>query len=438
MNTYLEGAYAPVRDESTAFDLPVTGELPAELDGRYLRNGPNPLLAPDPEKYHWFAGDGMVHGIRLRDGRAEWYRNRFVRSADVARALGEEPRPGPVHGGMDFAANTNVIGHAGRTFAIVEAGGNPYELTDELDTVGPSDFGGTLGGGYTAHPKRDPETGELHSVSYHWAWGDQVRYDVVGVDGRLRTSRMVDVGGPVMVHDMSLTERFAVVYDLPVIFDLEMVAAGRSFPYRWAPDYQARVGLVDRTDPSQVRWFEVEPCYVFHTMNAYDDGDKVVLDVVRHGSMFATTMNGPNEGPPTLDRWTCDLTSGKLLEERLDDRGQEFPRVDERVVGRRHRFGYTAGFVSGTDALVKHDLVAGTSELRRLPGDAGEAVFVPRTADAAEDDGWLMTVVNDPDRGAADLLVLNAADLTGDPQAVVHLPARVPLGFHGNWVPIGQ
>jgi carotenoid cleavage dioxygenase len=435
MNTYLEGAYAPVRDEITAFDLSVTGELPVELDGRYLRNGPNPLLAPDPEKYHWFTGDGMVHGIRLRDGRAEWYRNRYVRSAEVARALGEEPLPGPVHGGMDFAANTNVIGHAGRTFAIVEAGANPYELTEELDTVGPSDFDGTLGGGYTPHPKRDPETGELHSMSYHWAWGNQVRYDVVGVDGRVRTSQMIDVGGPVMVHDMSLTERFAVVYDLPVIFDLEMIAAGKSFPYRWEPDYQARVGLVERADPAQVHWFDVEPCYVFHPMNAYDDGDKVVLDVVRHGSMFATRHDGPNEGPPTLDRWTCDLTSGKVLEERLDDRGQEFPRVDERVVGKRHRFGYTAGFVSGTDALVKHDLVAGTSELRRLPSDAGEAVFIPRSQGAAEDDGWLMTVVNDPDRGAADLLVLNATDITGEPQAVVHLPARVPLGFHGNWIP---
>ena len=435
MNRYLQGAYAPVRDELTAFDLSVTGELPVELDGRYLRNGPNPLLDPDPEKYHWFTGDGMVHGVRLRDGRAEWYRNRYVRSAEVARGLGEEVCPGPVHGGMDFAANTNVIGHAGRTFAIVEGGSNPYELTEDLDTVGPSDFGGTLGGGYTAHPKRDPETGELHSMSYHWAWGNQVRYDVVGTDGRVATSRMIDVGGPVMVHDMSLTQRFAVVYDLPVIFDLEMIAAGRSFPYRWAPEHQARVGLVERADPSQVRWFDVEPCYVFHPMNAYDDGDKVVLDVVRHTSMFATELTGPNEGPPTLDRWTCDLSSGKLLEERIDDRGQEFPRVDERVVGRRHRFGYTAGFISGTDALVKHDLVAGTSELRRLPADAGETVFVPRSADAAEDDGWLLTVVNDPDRGAADLLVLNAADLTGEPQAVVHLPGRVPLGFHGNWIP---
>jgi carotenoid cleavage dioxygenase len=163
-NPYLRGSYAPVREEVMAIGLPVSGSIPEELCGRYLRNGPNPVTAPDPATYHWFTGDGMVHGIRLRDGVAEWYRNRGVRSAEVARVLGEEPRPGPVHSGMDFAANTNVIGHAGRTFAIVEAGALPYELTDELDTIGPCDFDGTLTGGYTAHPKRDPRSGELYAV----------------------------------------------------------------------------------------------------------------------------------------------------------------------------------------------------------------------------------------------------------------------------------
>src|SRR3954471_8711462 len=139
-NRYLEKNYAPVREEVTITDLDVTGTLPAQLDGRYLRNGPNPVTAPDPAAYHWFSGDGMVHGVRLRDGKAEWYRNRFVRSAAVAGVLGEAVRPGPVHADMDFAANTNVIGHAGRTFAIVEAGARPYELTEELDTIGPCDL----------------------------------------------------------------------------------------------------------------------------------------------------------------------------------------------------------------------------------------------------------------------------------------------------------
>lgn len=442
-NPYLAGPYAPVPDEATVADLPVEGRLPPELEGRYLRNGPNPVGPPEPSRYHWFTGDGMVHGLRLRGGRAEWYRNRWVRSAEVARTLGEEPRPGPVHAGMDFGPNTNVIAHAGRTLALVEGGARPYELTYELDTVGPTDFAGTLAGGYTAHPKRDPSTGELHAVSYFWGWGNKVVYSVVGTDGRVRRSVEVETTGATSVHDMSLTGRYAVVYDLPVVFSVEAAAAGAAFPYRWTPDYPARVGLLPR-DGTGVRWFEVEPCYVFHPLNAYDDGDNVVLDVVRHPRMFATRLNGPGEGPPTLERWTVDTAAGRLTEERLDDRPQEFPRVDERVVSRPHRYGYAVGFPPPEDpnggGLIRHDLRAGTSVVRDMGAGcvAGEAVFVPRTADAAEDDGWVMTFVYDAARDASDLYVLHAGDITGPPAAVVRLPRRVPAGFHGNWVADGE
>jgi carotenoid cleavage dioxygenase len=437
VNRYLQGNYAPVADELTATELAVTGSLPTALSGRYLRNGPNPLSPPEPSTYHWFTGEGMVHGIRLRDGRAEWYRNRWVRSAEVAQALGEPVRPGRVHADMDFASNTNVIGHAGRTLAIVEAGARPYELTYDLDTVGATDFGGTLPGGYTAHPKRDPATGELHAICYYWGWGNLVQYSVIDTAGLVRRTVDVEVGGPVSVHDMSLTERYAVIYDLPVVFDVEDAMSGVRFPYRWEPDYRARVGLLDREGGAgEVRWFDVEPCYVFHPMNAFDDGDRVVLDVVRHARMFDTHRLGPDEGPPTLERWSVDLIGGKVVEERLDDRGQEFPRVDERVVGRRHRYGYAGAFLEEETALIKHDLDRRTSEVRLLAsaGGASEAVFVPSGSNVAEDDGWVLSLVYDPNRDTSDLLVLNARDFTGDPQAIVHLPQRVPFGFHGNWV----
>jgi carotenoid cleavage oxygenase len=477
-NRYLEGNFAPVHEEITATDLPVTGTIPDHLDGRYLRNGPNPVEAPDPAGYHWFLGSGMVHGVRLRDGRAEWYRNRWVRSAAVAKALGEAPRPGPVFAGFDFAANTNVIGQAGRIFAIVEAGGRPYELTGELDTIGPCDFDGTLPGGYTAHPHRDPETGELHAVSYFFGWGNKVQYSVTGTDGRVRRTVDIEVGGSPMMHDFSLTARHVVIYDLPVTFDLDFVAQGApgplgrpsrrlasrvigkrriptrvvaaatrsggdGFPYAWNPDYPARVGVMSRdSDGSNVRWFDVEPCYVYHPLNAYDDGsDRIVLDVVRHPKMFAADRQGPNEGPPTLDRWTVDLSGDKVLEERLDDRGQEFPRVDERLTGRRHRFGYVpavgtaVGDIDLTGSLLKHDLVAGRSEVRSFgPAHrAGEFVFVPSGADAAEDDGVLMGFVHDDASGRTDLVLLDAGTL--EDVARVHVPARIPYGFHGNWIP---
>jgi len=442
MNRYLEGNYAPVTEEVTETELTVRGTLPSWLEGRYLRNGPNPLAA-DPATYHWFTGDGMVHGVRLRDGRAEWYRNRWVRNESVAAAVGEQWKGGNVHEGFDFAANTNVIGHAGRTFAIVEAGSRPYELTDELETVGVCDFDGTLPGGYTAHPKRDPETGELHAVSYFWGWGNKVQYSVIDVNGRVRRTVDVEVGASPMLHDMSLTERYAVIYDLPVTFDLELAASGASFPYAWDPEYQARIGLLPREGTADdVRWFDVEQCYVFHPLNAYDDGDRVVLDVVRHPRMFDRNRLGPDEGAPTLDRWTVDLVAGKVLEERLDDRGQEFPRVDERVVGRRHRYGYSVAVLEDDDthldfaanAVLKHDLASGATQAREFrDGAAAEFVMVPSSAAAAEDDGVLMGFVYDGARDASDLVLLDAGTL--EDVASVQLPVRVPYGFHGNWVP---
>jgi len=442
-NRYLSGNFAPVTHEETVADLPVEGTLPDHLDGRYLRNGPNPIGAVDPATYHWFVGQGMVHGLRLRDGRAEWYRNRWVRSADVAAALGEPPHPGPTNGDFDFSANTNVIGHAGRTFAIVEAGSNPYELTDELDTVGPCDFDGTLGGGYSAHPHRDPATGELHTVSYYFGWGNQVRYSVLDPGGRI--TKLVDVpttGAP-MLHDCALTASSIVIYDLPVTFDLDVAMAGASMPYRWNDAYPARVGLLPRDGQgADTQWFDVDPCYVFHTLNAYDDGDTVVLDLVRHDRMFATDFHGPNEGRPSLERWTLDRRSGTVRAAPLAEGGHEFPRIDERLFGSAHRFGYTVGIATDAggavgleNTLYRHDTATGTTTSRTFGSGSsiGEFVFVPNGADAAEDDGMLMGFVHDADSDTSRLEIVDATSL--ESVAAVRLPVRVPVGFHGNWIP---
>lgn len=436
-NRYLEGIYAPVDTEVTVTELTVDGTLPDHLDGRYLRNGPNPIGVVDPAIYHWFLGDGMVHGIRLRDGRAEWYRNRWVRSPDVAAALGEPPHPGPTNGDFDFSANTNVIGHAGRTFAIVEAGSNPYELTNELDTIGPCDFGGTLGGGFSAHPHLDPATGELHTVSYFWGWGNKVRYSVLSPDAKVTRLVDVDTTGAPMLHDCALTASSVVIYDLDVAM------AGTSLPYRWNPDYPARVGLLPRVGQSaDVQWFDVDPCYVFHTLNAYDNGDTVVLDLVRHPKMFATDFHGPNEGRPSLERWTLERSTGRVRTTPLADGGHEFPRIDERLSGSLHRFGYTVGadesspgIVGFEDSVYCHDTTTGSTTKRSFgPGTSvGEFVFVPSSADAPEGDGVLMGLSHDAATDTSRLEVLDATTLAS--VAAVSLPVRVPVGFHGNWIP---
>lgn len=463
MNRYLEGGFAPVSDEVTAFDLPVTGTLPGHLDGRYLRIGPNPRLdgpaAVDPDSYHWFLGAGMVHGVRLEAGQARWYRNRWVRPAEG-----------------DFAPNTNVRQHAGRTMAMVEAGSPPYELTEELETVGRCGFAADLAAGYTAHPHEDPATGELHAVSYSWTRGNRVDYSVLDTSGRIRHQVEVEVHGSPMMHDFALTEHYAVIYDLPVTFDIDMAAGkmprplrlpaklalnrviGRNplpdpvvntlarggsgvpsqLPYSWDADYPARIGLLPREGvPGDVRWFEIDPCYVFHTLNAYEDGDEVVIDAVRHERMFATDFTGPNEGVSSLVRFTVDTAAGKVREHRYDEHSQEFPRYDERLTGRRHRFGWTVGFEGpeASDVVLKHDVVTGTTTSRRLGAgrEAGELCFVPHGPDSAEGEGVLMGYVYDRQRGASDLVLLDAETL--EDVATVHLPARVPAGFHGNWSP---
>src|ERR1700739_2583562 len=178
----------------------------------------------------------MVHGVALQGGQARWYRNRWVRSQSVCAALGE-PAPtrlNPRAGMPAIGANTNVLSHAGRTLALIEAGVANYELTDELDTVGPCDFDGTLSGGYAAHPHRDPRTGELHAVSYSFARGRTVQYSVIDTHGRARRTVDIQVAGSPMMHDFSLTEKYVVFYDLPVTFDpAQVMAASISKAPRW-------------------------------------------------------------------------------------------------------------------------------------------------------------------------------------------------------------
>ncbi len=450
--SFFQGPFAPVTEEVTAFDLPVTGSLPAELNGRYLRNGPNPL-GLDNLADHWFLGAGMVHGVRLRDGKAEWYRNRWVRSQRVSEQLGEPWPGGPVHAGSDFAANTHVISHAGRTLATVEAGALPYELTTELDTVGACDFDGTLPGGYAAHTKLDTRTGKLHAVAYYWGW-DHIQHIVVGPDGHVIQTLDIPVPDGPMMHDLALTERYVVLLDLPITFSPDAASAGSKLPYAWNPGHQPRVGLLPRHGANrQVRWIEVDPCWVFHTLNAYDDEHgRVVLDLCRYDASYdLPSMTG--HSPVTLERWTITPATGTATRQTLDDHPQEFPRVNDLFIAQPHRYAYSAtlglidpalvtpsgDFADGafSNALLKHDLTAGTVHAHTFGpyAPAGEAVFAPTAPDAAEDDGYVLAFVHNPDRDAADLVVLAAQDFTAAPVARIHLPARIPLGFHGNWLP---
>lgn len=431
--------WRPVATEVTEVDLMVTGRLPAELDGCFVRIGPNPMGGVRPP--HALVGDGMVHGVRLRDGRALWYRNRWIRTDRATRALGELALPGPRHGVCDNA-NANVIAHGGYTLALGEAGVLPIELDAQLDSVARIDFDGTLPHGFTSHPEADPYTGELFAVAYYHDL-PYVEHLVLTPEGRVRRCERIEVSGPPLMHSLALTDRHSVLFDLPVTFNPKLAAAGSRFPYAWSHGRPARLGLLPREGRgADVRWFDVDPCYVFHVVNAYEVEDRCVVDVVRYDRVFDRDLTAPGECPPTLWRWTLDLTRGTVAAEQLDDIPQEFPRIDDRAKTTPYRYVYAVAMQSGAEvlggsALLRHDIVDRTVAVHDFgPNrETGEAVFVPRGPCSAEDDGWLLTYVHNGRNDRTSLVVLDAADFIGPPVAVVHLPVRVPSGFHANWIP---
>jgi carotenoid cleavage dioxygenase len=439
-NPYLAGNYAPVRDERDDADLSITGTIPPALDGMLLRNGPNPVVDPDPAAYHWFLGDAMLHGIELRDGRAR-YRNRFVRTPSAAAVLGEDP-PGECAdvNGIETKASTALVHHAGRILTLYEPS-LPTEVRPDLSTVGAHSFDGALRTPFTAHPKIDLITGEMVFFGYDVFGPPFLRYHVVGPAGQLVKTEAITLPAPVMMHDFAITSTRTVFMDLPVVFDLNLVGA-QPFPFAWRPENGARIGVMSRSgSDADVVWCDVETCFVFHVMNAYDDAEgNVVIDVVRYPETFVTQNVGPGSTSPTrLERWVIDPKRARVTTDVLDDAGQELPRIDDRQTGRVHRYGYameiTADWMS--NGLRKHDVVAGKVERHDAgPGRAvGEPVFVPAAPDAGEDEGWVLSVVYDAGTDSSDVLVIDATDFTAPPVATIHLPRRVPFGFHGIWVP---
>ncbi|MEO1100912.1 MAG: carotenoid oxygenase family protein [Pseudomonadota bacterium] len=445
---FLSGVHTPMSEELTLEGLWVTGKIPKELDGRYMRIGPNPASPPNPAKYHWFAGDGMVHGLRLKDGEALWYRNRWVRSTSVSKVLGEDAAPGP-RSPLGDNANTNVLAHAGDTWALVEAGAFPVRLSEELDTVAHDPFGGTLESSFTAHPHKDPNTGELHAICYYGPDVTKIRHVVVGTDGKVVREEPITVQDGPSIHDSMITENYVIILDLPVTISFEALQSGAGFPYRWNPEHPARVGLLPKTGTdADVIWCDVDPCYVFHPCNAYETEDgKIVMHACVHDTMFAGSKKGPSSDKTPFERWTIDPATQSVARVVVDEASQEFPRPDERFMGQPYRYAFTMALPSdgqplklGQTRLFKHDLETGTREVHDFGAGrvAGEFVFIPRSDDAPEGEGWMMGLVVDANNDTTDLVILDAADFSGDPVASVHIPHRVPPGFHGNWAPEGS
>jgi carotenoid cleavage dioxygenase len=439
--------YAPWREEGDAYDLEVEGEIPADLRGALYRTGPNPHFQPRG-RYHWFDGDGMVHAFLLRDGRA-LYRNRYVKT-DGLRAemkaghsmyggLLEMPKEMPPDAPpFKNAGNTNIIGYANRLLALWEAG-LPHELKPEtLETVGLFDFGGKMAGPVTAHPKVDPRNGDLLFFGYQ-PFPPYLTWHRATASGKLLESRAIDAALPVMMHDFIATDNWAIFFVCPSVFRFENIAKGLP-PLVWEPEHGTKIGAMNRKT-GEVKWFSDEAFYVFHFLNAYEENGSLIIDGCR---MNALDMTGNSFGgnPPLPWRWELNLSDRTVRQHQVDDLPGEFPRLDERLAGLKHRYGYSASRNGTTDldvsfnVLAKRDYASGKVELNSLGGNKmpGEAVFVPREGSKSEDDGYVLAVWYDPAVNSSEMSILDARNFAGKPIARIKAPHRVPFGFHGNWV----
>jgi carotenoid cleavage dioxygenase-like enzyme len=460
ISPYLRDNFAPVQTEATVENLPIIGKLPKDLSGSFVRNGPNPRFLPSG-RYNWIDGDGMLHAVRISNGRAI-YSNRYVhtrgfsieQTANRALWTGLLDRPqlanpaNNLFGPFKNTANTGLVWHADRLLALWE-GGEPYEIDHStLNTIGSYTYHGQLTSPFTAHPKVDAKTGEMMFFGYSLLQPPYLRYSVVSSKGKILSTVPIDLPNPVMMHDFAITEKYTIFMDLPLTFSLERVRQGQP-AYMFEPDAASRFGILPRHgNASHIRWFDVPSCFIVHTLNAYESGNEVVLIACRDSD--AKALNIPTNGTlgayqrdrPVLYRWRFNLQTGSVQEEAIDNVASEFPSIHWQLLGRQTRYGYTAKMaveqspLMTFDGLIKYDFSCGSSQLHKFKVGCygGEAVFVPRTGGCQEDDGWLLTFVYDTAQKSSELIVVDANNFTNKPVARILLPQRVPYGFHGIWI----
>jgi carotenoid cleavage dioxygenase-like enzyme len=463
-NRFLQGCFAPIDQEFALDDLPITGEVPRDLNGSFFRNGPNTQFPPRGE-YHLFAGDGMTHVFHINDGKVG-YRNRWIETAkyklekDLKRSVINPMNPFDCEEGyMDFVfsdkdglANTACVWHAGKML-IMEEGHRPFEVDPvTLASIGSYDFDGKLNTAMTAHPKLDPKTGEMLFFAYMASgpFESDVALHKVSPDGVLTESHTIPTPYPAMVHDFVVTENYVLFPIFPLTGSLERAMEGKP-PFAWEPDKGASIGIMPRHGGTakDVRWVECDPFFVFHFMNGFDKGGKITVDACQfdYAPLFPKADGTMMEdAPPFLTRWTIDmnLDSPRVQAHRIDEYHSEFPQVDPRYAMGEYRYGfYNTPEGEGADmynAVGRFDHQTGAID-RFSFGDrattfTSEAIFVPKSDDAAEGEGYLLSVVTDLPSDKSSLQILDAQNVTAGPLAVAQLGHRMPVGFHGGGRPL--
>jgi carotenoid cleavage dioxygenase len=447
----------PMRFEADARDLEVIGQIPKELEGTFYRCCPNAQF-PTIEHDNITNGDGMVTMLRIENGHADfksrWVRTeRFERERQARKRLfglyrnpyTDDPSVADATD-RDNTANTNAVMHAGRLFALREDS-RPTELDpDTLETKGVWDFAGRLRSkAVTAHPKFDPVTGEWWSHGF-FADKDLVNnkmcLQVIDKDGVLQREEWFDAPYAGLTHDFAVTRQHVIFPLMPLTVDPQRVQAGGDF-YAYDPEKPCYFGIMRRDESVQnIRWFKRQNAFCGHIMNAYTEGDQVVVDcTISHGNGFSffKDVNGqvtpPHEGVATLSRLTFDLSSpsDSYTVEPFAGAIGEMPRIHPGHYMSKYRYGYMLAIPGGIGRL---DWETHTLQVHKLERTAcGEPVFVPRGSTSAEGDGFVLSLVDRLDDNRSDLLILDAMNMTGEPLAVVKLPFRAPKAFHGSWVP---
>ena len=466
------GYAAPVRIEGTVTDLEIVGEIPVGLDGDYVRNSADHAYPPLFANDIFLNGDGMLHRVRIADGRAS-LTTRYVDTEKLkleraaGRALfGQYRNPftdDPSVAGKDRStANTSVVWHGGKLLALKEAA-RPVEIDrDSLATIGTHDFDGALTSEtFTAHPKIDPATGEMVAFGYFTKGVADRLIELYFIDpaGTLMRTERFDAPYPSMVHDFMLSEHYAVFTICPMVCDWDRVKAGEAF-FHWDDRKDTMVGVVPRAPGGgqAVRWFKApRPVMETHTFNAWEDGDKLHLEhfITQTGwlSQFPDLNNpGTREQPPFAYRWTIDLAANDdgFTSEKLFPHIGEMPMIDLRQATKRTRHFWFGN--SNTDlgpmldfgpkgppftCLGHYDAATDIMDYYYAGPDSSpeEPVFVPRCAEAPEGDGWLLSIVGRRGENRTDLVILDALDLAAGPVATLRFPSRVHEGFHGIWIP---
>ncbi|MEM9744356.1 MAG: carotenoid oxygenase family protein [Pseudomonadota bacterium] len=466
---YLNGAWTPQTEEVQATDLTVIGDIPKDLNGLYVRNTENPLFDAIGV-YHPFDGDGMIHAMRFERGTAR-YTNRFVRTAGflaeqaagrslwtgIAGNPAKSERDGwGARGRMKDASSTDVVVHGGRVLSTHYMCGEGYLLDPEtLDTLGTADWVPEVG--ISAHPKVDPVSGDLLFFNYGKE-APYMHYGVVGADQQLKHYIPIPLPGPRLPHDMAFSRNYSILIDLPLFWDPELLERGIHVN-RYYPNLPTRFAVVPRFGSEQeIRWFEADPTYVLHWMNAWEDGDELILDGyfqeqpdpapveipgvdIRFGKLLANIDEASFK--PRLHRWRFNLKTGKTTEAHLDERTLEFGSFDQRRAGERSRYLYSTTTEPGWflfNGLVKHDFESGDGQSYHFGEQryASEAPFAPRTGSRAEDDGFLVSFVTDLKADQSECVVLNAQAIDEGPVCRIILPHRISSGTHATWAGVDE